>query len=244
MHCDDCIIWSADVPDEDALRSYLKEMPLLRVIKIDRAFVENNGLQVVDWLSHSGLRVFDDAKIVEIPSKVVEIARAHLAHKPWMLNCMAGVESSGVMTHKDPMKIDALKRFADLCLEAGTKPCAVTVLTSKSDQTVSGEFNGRTSIEQVLYYVELLQAGFTDVVCSPLELRAIRADSRFDQLGLNTPGIVMSGADAKDQARTMTPGAAIQAGATRVVIGRALTSGDPGENYRCISAEIEAVLSA
>lgn len=237
----DRIIWSADVPDEATLFAHLDRMPDLRLVKIDRLFATEAGLGIVDRLGERGLRVFDDAKIIEIPSKTVGVARAHLAHRPWMLNCMAGVQSSGILSGPDPDALDGLKRFADACLEAGTKPCGVTVLTSKTPEIVSREFNGRDSVEQVLYYVDaLLEAGFTDVVCSAAELAAIRAERRFDALGLNVPGIRPQGTDVGDQARVDTPLAALQAGADRLVIGRAITTGEPQRNLRAIVDEIAA----
>lgn len=66
------IIWSADVPDEKTLMARLDSMKSLVVVKIDRNFVTDTGLGVVDRLNDRGLRVFDDGKIVEIPSKVAE----------------------------------------------------------------------------------------------------------------------------------------------------------------------------
>lgn len=235
------IIWSADVSDEETLMATLDRMPQLRIVKIDRLFVTDIGLGVIDRLNDRGLLVFDDAKIIEIPSKIVGIADKHLVHKPFMLNVMAGGESSDVLEHEDPEKIDALKRFADACHAVGTRPCGVTVLTSKTADVISREFNGRNSMEQVLYYVErLLECGFTDVVCSPKELPAIRAESRFDGLGLNTPGIRPAGSDTGDQARADTPEAALAAGATRLVIGRPITIGDPAENLKSIVASIAA----
>jgi orotidine-5'-phosphate decarboxylase len=233
------IIWSADVPDEVALIAHLEQMPDLRLIKIDRLFATEMGLGIVDRLADRGLRVFDDAKIVEIPSKAVGIARAHLAHRPWMLNCMAGVQSSGVLEAADPDRLDGLKRFADACHKVGTKPCGVTVLTSKTGDLVRREFNGRDSVEQVLYYVEALwHAGFTDIVCSAAELAAIRSESRFDALGLNVPGIRPRGSEVGDQARVDTPLSALRAGADRLVIGRAITTGEPQRNLAAIVAEI------
>lgn len=235
------IIWSADVADEVTLMGHLDRMPELRIVKIDRLFLTGIDLWLITRLREKGFCVFVDAKIIEIPSKVVAIAGRYLQHKPWMLNCMAGAQSSGLLTHEDPEKIDGLKRFADACHAAGTRPCAVTVLTSKTDEVVSREFNERTSIDQVLYYVEmLLECGFTDVVCSPKELPAIRAESLFDSLDLNTQGIRPAGSDAGDQARADTPEAALAAGATRLVIGRPITTGDPAENLRNIVAGITA----
>ncbi len=236
------IIWSADVADERTLFSHLDRMPDLRIVKVDRLLATETGLGIVDRLGDRGLRVFDDAKIIEIPSKVVGIAGKHLAHRPWMLNCMAGVQSSGVLDHPDVQRIDGLKRFADACHEAGTKACGVTILTSKSPDVVRREFNGREAVEQVLYYVEaLLEAGFTDVVCSSQELAAIRAESRFDGLALNVPGIRPGGSEIGDQARVDTPLSALTAGADRLVIGRPITIGDSRDNLEAIVEEIAAV---
>lgn len=239
MDAIDRIIWSADVKNEADLMVALDLMPGLRKIKIDRLFLTGIDFGVIDRLNKRGLDVFDDAKIFEIPTKVEAIAKKHLAHKPWMLNCMSGCVSSLVLTNEDRDKIDGLKRFADACHEVGTKSCGVTVLTSKTPQVVHQEYNGRTSEDQVLEYVAmLLECGFTDVVCSPKEVPIIRAESRFDVLELNTPGIRPAGTDAGDQARADTPQAALAAKADRLIIGRPITNGDPAENLANIVASI------
>lgn len=239
------IIWSADVPTMKSLGRGLRRLPDLETVKIDRAFLENRNPSVIARIQHDYfINVFDDAKIVEIPTKVVEIANKHLIYKPWMLNCMATVVSNGVFVGDDPDKLDGLKRFADACHKVGTRPCAVTVLTSKTEEIVHDEF-GALPPEQVLYYVDLLlKAGFTDVVCSPEEVATIRSVSAYDVLDLNTPGIVMPGSSSPDQARTKTPGAAVKAGATRGVIGRALTGDKMLENFHAIVADIEAAQAA
>jgi orotidine-5'-phosphate decarboxylase len=244
----DRIIWSADVSDEAALWAGLDSMPDLRIVKLDRNFMDGRDYELFDRVHERGLLIFDDAKISEVPTKVASIAigsqlKRHLARKPWMLNCMAGVESNDLLEHSDPKKIDGLKQFADACHAAGARSCAVTVLTSKTAEVVGREFNGRTPIEQVLYYVErLLECGFTDVVCSPQEAPAIRAESRFDDLDLNTPGIRWAGSDTRDQARVNTPDGAITAKATRVVIGSLLTdSDDPASELDRIETAIAGV---
>lgn len=227
----DVVIWSADV-DEATLDGALVDTLPLRLIKLDRLGLTRMGLHKIGAVQDRGFKVFADAKIAEIPDKVIEIAKLHLEFRPWMLNVMAGDSSTGFMVHKDPKKVDALKRFADECLKVGTRPCAVTVLTSKSDDMVLDEFNGRTAIEQVFFYAELmLAAGFTDLVCSPLEAEFIRSQSEFNKLELNCPGIRLPGSSTDDQARTDTPFGAVAAGVNRVVIGRDLTDGDLRENF-------------
>lgn len=235
----DQIIWSADVPSEETLMACLDTMPELKIIKIDRLFVTDNGLSIVDRLGERGIKVFDDAKIAEIPSKAEAIAKRHLLHQPFMLNCMADIQSSGILTSQDPDQLDGLKRFAEACHEVGTKPCGVTILSSKTPALSKQEFNGRSTTEQVLYYVEALsKAGFTDIVCSPHEVKAIRAESRFNQLDLNTPGIRPVDSGKGDQTRVDTPAAVIAAGANRLIIGRPITEGNPVENLKKIAISI------
>ena len=238
------IIWSADVSDVEAVVKNMALMPDGIRPKIDRAFIDANGGPAVVGVvaEETGREVFDDAKIIEIPTKLASVARIHLQFHPWMLNCMAGGVSTRFMEHTDPEQIDGLKRFADVCHEAGTRPCAVTVLTSKDDATVEEEFHGRTAVEQVLYYAKVMvEAGFTDLVCSPREAEAIRSDSYFDRLELNCPSIRLPGAPADDQARTRTPAEALLAGVNRGVIGRPITNGVPADNIRAI---VENLLTA
>ena len=63
------------------------------------------------------------------------------------------------------------------------------------------------------------------------------------QLDLVTPGIRPAGSAVGDQKRVMTPGEAIQAGATRLVIGRPITeAADPKAAADAIVRDIEAAL--
>jgi orotidine-5'-phosphate decarboxylase len=238
------IIWSADVAHEDDVMKHLDLMPELRRIKIDRLFTERRHRFVLGVLKDRGLDVFYDAKFIEIPSKLEELAKVAVQHEPWMLNCMAGSLSSGVFEHDDKDQIDGLKRFADVCLNADVLPCAVTVLTSKTEGMVWKEFNGRHPNEQVIFYASVLvECGFTDLVCSPLEARALLMEG-FDDIRLNTPGIRFADSSAGDQARTNTPGGAISSGVARVVMGRDLTKGDPAANFARAVAEIDDSLAA
>lgn len=226
----DVVIWSADVTETDLYR-ILGEEPVIQYVKLDRGFLTEWGLGAIGRLQKElGVKAFADAKLVEIPTKLVELTKMHLKHRPWMLNAMAGCISNGNYGIAGE-ELDGLKRFADLCHEAGTLPCGVTVLTSKTPSVSLLEF-GRMPVDQVLHYVgELLEAGFTDIVCSPQEAAAIRKDSAFDGLSLNCPGIRLPDSSADDQARIMTPAAAMAAGVDRMVIGRDLTKGDFAANF-------------
>jgi orotidine-5'-phosphate decarboxylase len=124
-------------------------------------------------------------------------------------------------------------------------------LTSKTAEAVKLEFNGRTPVEQVLFYAgELIRFGFTDIVCSPEEAPFVKAKygdklvTQFDdqqiEISLDTPGIRLPGDSLDDQSRTDTPFWAIKNGADRLVIGRSLSKdGDLAGNYGRIMANIE-----
>lgn len=225
---------SADYPDKPTLMRNLKLLPNGMWVKIDQLMTKREGSDVVREVADMGFNVFSDEKVTEVPSKLAEIAKVCVSWGPTMLNCMAGSLSSQDWSNPDPAKLDGLKQFADVCHSAGVRPCAVTVLTSKTPEAVYEEFGGRSSLGQVDFYVEMLrEAGFTDVVCSAKELP-------IDGLSTNVPGIVMPDGDSPDQARTDTPSGALKAGADMLVIGRALTKGDIEQNLDAIVAEILA----
>ncbi len=241
----DLAMWSADV-EEATLDKALKipDLPL-EWIKLDRVGLMRMGTRKICTVQNQGYRVFADAKIIEVPSKVMEIANEYLLYRPDMLNIMAGATSTGLMDSETAMdKMDALKRFADGCHAVGTLPCAVTVLTSKDPKHAQDEYGGqRTSVDQVLWYVEqLFLAGFTDIVCSPHEAAAIRREPAYNNMQINCPGVRLPGSDTRDQARVMTPLEALQSGANRVVIGQDLTKGDLVQNCERLALHLAPLL--
>ena len=178
----DMIIWSADVQLKDIRRVVNSGiLPEGTVIKLDRLFFETHPKNIITEIQSEGYPVFVDAKIIEIPDKSLAIAETYLKYNPYMLNIMAGACSTGILEHDDIKKVDALKRFADACLDAGTKSCVVTVLTSKSVEICRTEFRD-SPLNQVLGYVKMANdSGITDIVCSPMETEAIR--------GCSSPGV-------------------------------------------------------
>ena len=66
-------------------------------------------------------------------------------------------------------------------------------------------------------------AGIGGLVCSPHEAPMVRQIAG-PKMALVTPGIRLAGGDVGDQKRIMTPGAALAAGATHLVVGRAISA--------------------
>jgi orotidine-5'-phosphate decarboxylase len=91
-------------------------------------------------------------------------------------------------------------------------------------------------------------AGAGGLVCSPRELPLLKAEAALQSLWTIVPGVRPAWASADDQARVMTPGEAIRAGATAVVIGRPIlrppaTIGGPRDAVARIVDEIEAAMA-
>ena len=101
---------------------------------------------------------------------------------------------------------------------------AVTILTSLSEDDLFRIGFANPALESAVALAELATtAGAQAIVCSPLEIAAIRAVVSPD-VKIITPGVRPAGTEGHDdQMRTMTPQAALQQGADFVVIGRPIT---------------------
>ncbi|MFM7269433.1 MAG: orotidine 5'-phosphate decarboxylase / HUMPS family protein, partial [Cyanobium sp.] len=81
-------------------------------------------------------------------------------------------------------------------------------------------------------------AGIGGCVCSPQEVAALRANHP-QPFTLVTPGIRPLGSPSGDQARVMAPAQAIQAGASRLVIGRPISgASDPAAAFAAIGNDL------
>ena len=100
----------------------------------------------------------------------------------------------------------------------------VTILTSLSEGDVAEIGYGANALTSAVGLAQLaIKAGAGAIVCSPLEISAIRSAVGSAPI-IITPGVRPADSTASDdQVRTMTPKAAIEAGASLVVIGRPIT---------------------
>lgn len=191
-------------------------------LKLGLQFFMANGPEGVRRMADVGLPLFLDVKLHDIPNTVAGALKSLSALDLAVVNVHAGGGA------------DMLKAARDACAPA-TKLIAVTVLTSLDDDDLLplGVRDGAAA--QVARLADLSRdAGLDGVVCSPHEvasLKAAWADGYFV-----VPGIrVVDGGD--DQKRTLTPRAALDAGASMLVIGRPITgAADPAEAARAIAA--------
>ena len=171
-----------------------------------------------------GRPVFLDLKLHDIPNTVEGAARSAAASGASLLT----VHASG-----GPAMIRAAVKGA-----AGkVRILAVTVLTSIDDATLAAVGLSGPAEAAVVRLARLaVDAGAGGIVCSPHEVRAVRAAVGPAPL-LVVPGVRPAGAAKGDQARVATPEEAVAAGADVIVVGRPLREGsDPLEAARRIAA--------
>ena len=130
--------------------------------------------------------------------------------------------------------------------EAGSSSqlLAVTVLTSLNQDDLVQMGVVRPVAEQVVSLGKLaVEAGANGLVCSPLEVSLLRQALGAGPV-LVTPGVRPAGAGVGDQKRVMTPGDAIRAGSTYLVIGRPVVgASNRREAAVRINEEIEQALA-
>ena len=116
----------------------------------------------------------------------------------------------------------------------------ITVLTSLSSKEFQTDLDRKNSIEENVIRLAKLSfdAGLDGCVCSPLEAKILRSMYK-NNFELITPGIRTNIQKKDDQNRIMTPFEAISNGASKLVIGRAITKAkDPNKAFLDICESI------
>jgi orotidine-5'-phosphate decarboxylase len=192
--------------------------PELCALKVGKELFTAAGPELVRALVGHGYRVFLDLKFHDIPNTVAQACAAATRLGVWMVNVHASGGSAMLRAARE-----AVDRAAADAGVAAPLLIGVTVLTSLDASALAETGVARAPAEQVVHLARLCAAAALDgVVCSAQEASALRAALGSD-FCLVTPGIRPAGVDAHDQARVMTPEAAVAAGADYLVIGRAIT---------------------
>jgi orotidine-5'-phosphate decarboxylase len=218
------LIVALDLPEPADAVALLDRLPDRCAVKVGSILMTAAGPGFIRALVDAGHPVFLDLKWHDIPNTVrgaVEAARA------------LGVEMATVHA----LGGEAMVRAAVAGAGATLKIVAVTVLTSH-DAAGFGEVVGRRIGEMVGEVGRLaevaLRGGAHGVVCSPAEVALVAAIAGGRRVVV--PGIRRPGDLAGDQVRTASPGEAVAAGATHLVVGRPiLDAEDPSAAYREIA---------
>ncbi|PYE89181.1 orotidine-5'-phosphate decarboxylase [Phyllobacterium leguminum] len=207
----DRLIVGLDVPtvkEAEAVVAALGDTVSFYKIGYQLAFA--GGLDFAGELVRSGKKVFLDMKLLDIDNTVAK-----------GVENIAGMGVSMLTLHAYPKAMRAAVEAAkgsDLCL------LGVTVLTSMDGADLAEA--GYRDDPQTLVLRRAKQArdaGMGGIVCAATEAAAVRAVIGPD-MAVVTPGIRPVGADKGDQKRVMTPGQALQAGASHLVVARPIVA--------------------
>jgi orotidine-5'-phosphate decarboxylase len=216
-----------------------KAVSLARVLKphvgwakIGMEFFYAHGLAGYARVAETGLPVFLDLKLHDIPNTVASAMKALMRIEP--RPAIVNLHATG--------GLDMMKAAAD-AVAGQSRLIAVTILTSLSDDDIwaAGFETAKDTEAHARALAELSKrAGLDGVVCSPHDLIGIRHDLGRDFLTV-VPGIRPADQAAQDQKRVATPEAALAAGADILVIGRAITGApDPAKAAQSILEGLHA----
>jgi len=188
-------------------------------------FYGGDGLGLGKALLAAGKQVFFDLKLLDIDNTVEKGVGA-----------IAATGATLLTVHAYPKAMRAAAKAA-----AGSKltVLGVTVLTSMDDSDLKDAGYARDAAGLVaLRAQQAKDAGIGGVVCSPREAEMVRLIVG-PKLAIVTPGIRPAGAVLGDQKRVMGPRAALEAGATHLVVGRPISAApDPVEAAAAVLREM------
>jgi orotidine-5'-phosphate decarboxylase len=194
-------------------------------IKLGLEFFSANGRAGIRDMATLGLPIFLDLKFHDIPNTVAKAVQALRPLEPAIIT----VHAAGGR---------AMMEDAKAAAPLGTKVVAVTVLTSLDGNDLTSIGLASDPHDQVVRLTALARdAGLDGVVCSGNEVAAAR--KLWPGGFFVVPGVRPAGGPIGDQKRVMTPRAALDAGASVLVVGRPITQAeDPDQAARDIEARL------
>jgi orotidine-5'-phosphate decarboxylase len=194
-------------------------------IKLGLEFFMANGRHGVLEMHELGLPIFLDLKLHDIPNTVGKAIQA-----------LRGLEPAVLTVHASGGR--AMLEDAKAAAPSNTKVVAVTMLTSLDENDLRATGVNGSSHDQVLRLTELaMDAGVDGIVCSGEEVRA--AHKLWPKGFFVVPGVRPANGAIGDQKRVVTPRAAVDAGASILVVGRPITGAeDPDLAAREIGATL------
>ena len=223
------IIIALDGMDRENALKLLEKIPEVTWVKVGLELFVSEGPEILSVLKNKGKKIFLDLKFHDIPTTV---ARSCFAASKTGVDLISLHTCSG---------IEALKMATGAAYEGALKVnlippklLGITILTSWTQNKFVADLLIDQSIDlRVKHLAEIaFNSGLGGCVCSPREVKSLR-EVYTDSFELVTPGIRSFGADVNDQSRVSDASEAIKSGASKLVIGRAITqSNDPAYMFK------------
>ncbi|MBV8883801.1 MAG: orotidine-5'-phosphate decarboxylase [Chroococcidiopsidaceae cyanobacterium CP_BM_RX_35] len=229
------IIVPLDVPDQAAAITLMAKLPQVSFWKVGLELFVSSGPKILELLKHRQKRIFLDLKFHDIPNTVAGACRVAASYGVDLLTIHASCGREALTRARDALHEGAA--------QAGVLPpklVAIALLTSLSSRQLAFDLKIPLELPDYVLQMALLaqETGIDGAVCSPQEVAQLR-QSCGDHFLLVCPGVRPTWAAAADQARSLTPAAALKAGADYLVIGRPITSAcNPELAWQQICAEL------
>jgi orotidine-5'-phosphate decarboxylase len=220
---------------DEAKETVAKFKDYAGAFKIGHGLTLPNGLDVVDELREAGAdRIFLDLKLHDIPSSVAIGVREAAKRGVWMMT----LHLSG----GPAMITAAVVEAHEYALEERPLLVGVSVLTSLDQHVLTDHLGVQRPILDHMKKLSSLgvECGLDGVVTSAHECSDLRSTLGHEAT-LVVPGIRPRSGEKQDQTRTGDAAGALAAGASYLVIGRALTAKpDPVEALRALGLDVDA----
>lgn len=208
------VIVALDFESKEKTLDFLKKFnnePLY--VKVGMELFYAVGPSIITDIKALGHKIFLDLKLHDIPNTVMKSMKSLSKLGVDIINCHA---AGGI-------KMMAAARSAFDGMENRPMLIGVTQLTSTSQDMMNNELGipGEVIDSVVQYAKNAKAAGLDGVVCSPLEVEAIKAACGKEFYTV-TPGI-RPGSHNDDQVRVTTPTDARKLGTNYIVVGRPIT---------------------
>lgn len=215
----DKIIVPLDVSSQAEAMALVDSLPEVSFWKVGLELFVSSGPSIISILKNQQKRVFLDLKFHDIPNTVAGACRAAASYGVDLITVHATAGKAALQAAKAAI-IEGSEK-------AGFPPAkliAITLLTSLNSRDLAFDLKVPLELSEYALQMALLaqEMGLDGAVCSPQEVAQLRQVCGDDFL-LVCPGVRPTWAEAGDQRRIMTPAAAIQAGASYLVIGRPIT---------------------
>lgn len=234
----DYLVFALDVPTVSEATEYIHLLKnCVGMFKVGLELFVKGGHRIIDTIHEAGgTKIFLDLKLYDIPATVYRTMNAIAA---------MGVDFATVHCSGQKDMLSAAQEGAN----GKVRVLGVTVLTSMSAEDVREAGYGPEYVNDISRLVMkragvAAECGFAGIVCSPLEVSAMK--ERFGKTFLAvTPGIrpAKGSVSHDDQSRVSSPAQAIRNGADYLVVGRPIReAADSIAAAAAICKEIEEAL--
>ena len=223
------IIIALDGMDKNHVLKLLEKLPEIVWVKVGLELFVSEGPDVLSILKDKGKKIFLDLKFHDIPTTV---ARACFKASQNGVEFISLHTCAGTKALK--MANEAANEGAAKVNLMPPKLLGITILTSWTQEGLSRDLLIDQPIDNRVKHLAktAFDSGLGGCVCSPREVKSLR-EIFPETFELVTPGIRSFGSEINDQSRVLDVSEALKMGASKLVIGRAITqSNDPANMFK------------